>query len=188
MIAGMGASQALIPSAVVPPLIEVTGHAYWGESFGTLRELAAASSVIVVATVEDPARVVLLNPEDGPNPASPFLTEWNVRIESQIAGPPMQDLVKILQTGGTRNGVTFELTDEVLLQTGSRYIFFLRNINADGTGQTYVATGGPQGQYQITPNGVYSADAFKAEANWLRVRATGEPVDDLIQRIQGALA
>jgi hypothetical protein len=79
-------------------------------------------------------------------------TDFAFEIESVLHGAAAQSVVVIRQTGGVVGGRTVEFMDDPLMQTGDRYVLFLK----EGTSGLYHVLGGPQGRFVVRDERVSS--------------------------------
>jgi hypothetical protein len=124
--------------------------ASWAESYGNLEELSTAADLIAVGQVKGVLRVtgnVLGQATWGP--ISRYYTEFAFSVHRVLKGHGSEEEILIHQTGAEGKS---EISDDPLLETGDKYIVFLREYEPG----KYCILGGPQGRFQIINGQVFS--------------------------------
>jgi hypothetical protein len=132
---------APVASTPVAPRLVRMG-ASWAEYFDSMADLKAHADLAVVGTVSSIAPAV--QPAQGPVfqmvTISVERAPWTRSATSAVPGS-----VTFEQTGGTYDGVTFEVDDDPLFQAGDRVIMFFTEYSPG----KYRVTGGPTGRFTI---------------------------------------
>lgn len=116
-----------------------TTFASWAEGFSSVRDLSAASVAVVVGHVEGKKQVA---------EQALLFTDFEVVADGSLKGRVRAgDHITVHQTGGVRpGGAIEEVCSDPLLETGTRYLLFLKY--SKETGRYFVA-GGPQGRFVV---------------------------------------
>lgn len=111
----------------------VTGS--WEKRYASLRELTADSELIAIVTVQERTA--------GKEDALPS-TLFTVKIHTLLWGAPLTDTFTVAMTGGEKDGVLIQVTDDPLMEKEEMYLLFCTE-NTDGT---FRVLGGPQGRFR----------------------------------------
>jgi hypothetical protein len=130
------------PSAPATPRLVEMG-ASWAEYYNTMADLKAHGDIAVLGTVSSisPAAV----PAQG-GPVYQMVTlaaERTLWTRSQTTAKPAS--VTFEQTGGTFQGVTYQIEDDPLFHVGDRAVLFFTEYSPG----KYRVTGGPTGRFAI---------------------------------------
>ena len=134
-------SGATNASASVPQ--KVLYHASWAEYYTSIKDLKAHADIAVVGTVSSIA------PAEELTPNGPVYSTVTLDVQHSIwsrTGTAAPTSVTFDETGGTYQGVTYQIEDEPLYQVGDHVLMFF---TATGQGQ-YRVTGGPTGCFAIS--------------------------------------
>lgn len=118
-------------------------EASWAEYYDSVPELKAHGDLAVVGTVSAIAPTV--QPERGPVYSMVTLTVEHT-LWSRTPGTATPATVTFQETGGTYQGVTFEIEDDPLYTVGDRVVMFFTEYSP---GQ-YRVTGGPTGRFTVS--------------------------------------
>jgi hypothetical protein len=134
------------PSVAATPQ-KVVMEASWAEYYDSVASLKAHGDLAVVGTVSTIAPTV--QPERGPVFSMVRLTvERTLWTRSSSTATPAT--VTFEETGGTYNGVTFEIEDDPLYNVGDRVVMFFTEYSPG----KYRVTGGPTGRFTVAGNSV----------------------------------
>jgi hypothetical protein len=134
------AKKPTAPTAPAPRVIKM--GASWAEYYKTLADLKAHSDIAVVGTVSSISPTAV--PAQGPvYQMVTFNVERTLRARSQSTATPTS--VTFEQTGGTLQGVTYEVEDDPLFHVGDRAVLFFTEYSPG----KYRVTGGPTGRFAI---------------------------------------
>lgn len=116
----------------------------WPYAYGSIREIGAASDVVVVGTVAGVIR------EDHAARLDLPQTVFSVTVERTLKGDPGQGDLPVLQDGGREAVDTWaEAEDFPLMAVGDHVLLFLRRV-IQGEGIVWLITGGPQGRLLVS--------------------------------------
>ncbi len=122
-------------------------EASWAEYYDSVASLKAHGDLAVVGTVSTIAPTV--QPERGPVFSMVTLTvERTLWTRSSSTATPAT--VTFEETGGTYNGVTFEIEDDPLYNVGDRVVMFFTEYSPG----KYRVTGGPTGRFTVARSSV----------------------------------
>jgi hypothetical protein len=129
------------PSAPATPRLVEMG-ASWAEYYNTMADLKAHSDIAVLGSVSS------ISPTAAPSQGPVFqmvtlAVERTLWTRSQGAAAPAS--VTFEQTGGTYQGVTYQVEDDPLFHVGDRAIMFFTEYSPG----KYRVTGGPTGRFGI---------------------------------------
>jgi hypothetical protein len=129
-------------SAAAPPQ-KVMMAASWAEYYTSIAELKAHGDLAVVGTVSTIAPTV--QPDRGPAYSMVTLSvERTLWTRASTTATPAT--VTFKETGGTYDGVTYEIEDDPLYNVGDRVVMFFTEYSP---GQ-YRVTGGPTGRFTVS--------------------------------------
>jgi hypothetical protein len=111
---------------------------------------------------------------------SVYFTDFSFQIESVLHGAASQPAIVIHQTGGIVGGKTVEIMDDPLMQTGDRYVLFLREARPD----LYFVLGGPQGRFVVRDGLVSSLSAIYADRGIYDLDIRDVPLDAFAEQIR----
>ncbi|HWH08879.1 MAG TPA: hypothetical protein VNX21_06745 [Candidatus Thermoplasmatota archaeon] len=145
----------------------------WMGHYRDVRALAADADLVVVGT---PVAIAHVGPPAGDPDA--LFTFYRFDVERALQGDA-PDALLVRMTGGDVPGLRVRIADEPMLETGARYLLFLRRAGPDVAldGELpYFILGGPQGQFSMRGDVVSSADARLATADWVPLKARDVPL------------
>ncbi len=139
-------TERTAPSVATTPQ-KVVMEASWAEYYGSMAELKSHGDLAVVGTISAIAPTV--QRERGPVFSMVTLTvARTLWTRSSTTATPAT--VTFEETGGTFNGVTYEIEDDPLYNVGDRLVMFFTEYSP---GQ-YRVTGGPTGRFTVAGNSV----------------------------------
>lgn len=141
----------------------------WSYHYSDLEELTRNSDLIALISVEDANSYIT----DTGIP----MTNYTVTIDTPIYGCVENGSVSLVMTGGPKDGVLFEISDDPLMDIHDSFIIFARQ-NDSGT---YTVLSGPQGRMSIE-NGLVSS------LIWSSISVQDVPLDEFIAEIQSYLS
>lgn len=143
--------------------------ASWSYHYSDLEELTRNSDLIALISVEDANSYIT---GDGIP-----MTNYTVTIDTPIYGCIENDSVSLVMTGGSKDGVLFEIDDDPLMDIHDNFIIFARQ-NDSGT---YTILSGPQGRMSIE-------NGFVSSLIGSSISVQDVPLDDFIAEIQSYLS
>lgn len=121
-------------------------HLSYAEGFGSVAEMSKRAHLVAFGTVQAIVGRHLL---DGKVP----LTDFSIAIEQWI--PAVKEvsssIITVRQTGGTVNGVHYEVDDDPLFMPGDRVLLFLSE--AEYEPGIYFVIAGPTGRFKVADDG-----------------------------------
>jgi hypothetical protein len=128
------------PAAASPRIVEM--GASWAEYYRSMSDLKAHADLAVVGTVSSIAPAV--RPQ-----GAPVYQMVTVAVEgtswARAQGTSAPSSVTFEQTGGTYQGVTYQVDDDPLFHVGDRAVLFFTEYSPG----KYRVTGGPTGRFGI---------------------------------------
>lgn len=166
---GLSTLPGTEPDRARAPRISVLNASY--PVYGSLRHIAAESTLVVRGTVEKvlpPFRVVPTGVQLAKLPPAKrenvgyLMTDAVVRVNKVLAGPATMAGRRILiaHLGGEDGRDKFVAEGETMSQPGHAYVFFLRN----APGGRYVIVGGGQGRFSLDSGKLSPVSEHAAEA------------------------
>ncbi len=134
-------AQASAPVRTAPQVVKY--GASWAQYCRSMKDLKGYADIAVMGVVSEVAPAVQPT-ADGPVFSTVTLAVASMPW-SRVLTTPMPETVSFVETGGTYQGVTYEVEDEPLLQVGDRVLIFFTEYSPG----KYRVTGGPTGRFSV---------------------------------------
>lgn len=150
--------------------------ASWTYNYGDLEDLTHGSDLIARISVDSADSYIT---DDGIP-----MTNYTVSINTPIYGCEEGSTVNLIMTGGSSDGVVYEIADDPLMEIEDDFIVFARK-NESGT---YTILSGPQGRMTID-NGLVSSlnvsdSQVRAYNSGSNISISSVPLNDFISEVQ----
>ena len=134
-------AQASAPVRAAPRVVRYA--ASWAQYCRSMKDLKGYSDIAVVGVVSEVSPAVQAA-ADGLVFTTVTLTVASMPW-SRVLTTPVPETVSYVQTGGTYQGVTYQIDDDPLVQVGDRVLMFFSEYSPG----TYRVTGGPTGRFSV---------------------------------------
>ena len=153
----------------------------WAMGYGDIPSLTADADLVALGKITGCPSVGSEEVGAPPVTSTLYTTYFSFEIESVPYGAASQPTVVIPQTGGIVGGKTAEIMDDPLMQTGDRYVLFLREARSG----LYVVLGGPPGRFVVRDELVSSLSAIYPERNIFDQRIKDMPLGEFVEQVRG---